>query len=292
MSDLDLTIPKFLKRKKGYVPTWTPITSVKKTVIAEPKPKQQKTVSVKDRMTAKARGIAGEIDYLYDNVVWNFETTTIPSSDEIFDILKKQEVSGPVADITADILETHLFELKEIPKDKELQEAYSAYGTKDLEKFVSFYEMAIGACRQFNENAKRQRVRKPRKRGRVVNAERKLRTFKHLAEYTDWQIASVNPENILRASEVWLYVTKYRELKVARAIDRGGLDIKGTTIINVDESKSVAKRLRQNVAQEIVKEITTVGKRKANNLFKTAKGSEPKATFRTNDNTLILAVFK
>jgi hypothetical protein len=131
MTDLDLTIPKFLKRKKGYVPTWTPIVSVKETMIAQPKPKQQKTVSVKDRMTAKARGIAGEIDYLYDNVVWNFETSTIPSSDEIFDILKKQEVSGPVADIAANILETHLFELKEIPKDKELQEAYSAYGTKD-----------------------------------------------------------------------------------------------------------------------------------------------------------------
>jgi hypothetical protein len=141
---------------------------VKETMIAQPKPKQQKTVSVKDRMTAKARGIAGEIDYLYDNVVWNFETSTIPSSDEIFDILKKQEVSGPVADIAANILETHLFELKEIPKDKELQEAYSAYGTKDLEKFVSFYEMAIGVCRQFNENTKRKKVRKPRKRGRVV----------------------------------------------------------------------------------------------------------------------------
>ena len=92
MTDLDLTIPKFLKRKKGYVPTWTPIVSVKETMIAQPKPKQQKTVSVKDRMTAKARGIAGEIDYLYDNVVWNFETSTIPSSDGIFDILKTRGV--------------------------------------------------------------------------------------------------------------------------------------------------------------------------------------------------------
>ena len=296
MTDIDLTIPKFLKRKKGYVPDWTPEEPKKNLIQESPKPKKAKrkkpTVSVQDRMVVKAHSIAGEIDYLFDNVVWQDTKTSMPETDDVYQILKKEDVSGAVAEMSAGILQEKLNELYEIPNDKQLQEGYSDYKKKDVKRFISFYKMAIDACKQFNENVKRKKVRKPRKRGRVMNAERKLRTFKHLPEYTEWQLASVNPENILRASEVWLYVTKYRELKVARALDRGGLDIKGTTIIGVDESKSAAKRLRANVAEEIVKEVATAGKRKANNLFVSAKGSEPKATFRTNDNTLILAVFK
>ena len=297
MTDIDLTIPKFLKRKKGYVPDWTPVEvekkefAVKKEEVKSESKKKQ-TISVQDRMVAKAHSIAGEIDYLFDNVVWGFDKTTMPEFDDVYKILKDNDVSGAVAELSANVLQTHLDELQDIPNDTQLQEAYSAYRKKDVKRFVSFYKMAIDACKQFNENEKRKKVRKPRKRGRVMNAERKLRTFQHLPEYKEWQLASVNPENILRASEVWLYNTKYRELKVARAMDRGGLDIKGTTIINVDESKSAAKRLRQNAAEAIVKEVATAGKRKANNVFKSAKGSEPKATFRTNANTLILAVFK
>ena len=296
MTNIDLTIPKFLIRKKNVDYSWTPPEQLKKEFgdsKKEPEPKKKRVIiSVQDRMIAKAHSVAGEIDYLFDNVVWCDAKSTVPESDDVYKILKDRDISGAVAELSAGVLQEHLDELHDIPNDKQLQEGYTDYKKKDLKRFIAFYEMAIDACKQFNENVKRKKVRKPRKRGKVMNAERKLRTFQHLPEYTDWQIASVNPENILRASEVWLYVTKYRELKVVRALDRAGLDIKGTTIINVDENRSAVKRLRQNAAQEIVKEITTAGKRKANNLFKTAKGSEPKATFRTNANTLILAVFK
>jgi len=297
MTNIDLTIPKFLKRKKGYVPKWEP-QEMPNTSLSMNKPKKEAkeqrkvVVSVQDRMKAKAYSIAGEIDYLFDNVVWQDDKSNPPEFDDVYKILVERETSGPVAELSAGVLQTRLEELQDIPNDKQLQEGYSSYKKKDLKRFSAFYEMAIDACKQFNENVKRKRVRKPRKRGKVMNAERKLRTFKYLPEYKDWQLASVNPENILRASEVWLYVTKYRELRVVRAKDRGGLDIKGCTILNVDEDKSVAKRLRQNAAQEIVKEITTAGIRKANNLLKTAKGSEPTMTFRSNANTLILAVFK
>jgi len=62
-------------------------------------------------------------------------------------------------------------------------------------------------------------------------------------------IKSINPIEIVGASELWIYNTKTRKLGFYAGLSPAGLSVKGTTILNYDEEASKVKTLRQPLKQ-------------------------------------------
>jgi hypothetical protein len=100
------------------------------------------------------------------------------------------------------------------------------------------------------------------------------------------RLASIDPVKVLEAQELWTYNWKTKTLSVMKAIDRGGLMIKGTTIINYAPQNSFAKTIGRKT-QETLDEVLTGGKVA---LRKIMEGAKPIKSTRINDSTVLLRV--
>ena len=95
------------------------------------------------------------------------------------------------------------------------------------------------------------------------------------------------PEDILTATELWVYNTKYRKLQVYKA-DFGSLGVKGTTIIGFSVKDSQSMTLRK--PEEFFKGLS-FGKRALNNAVKPIKTKPSTPNGRFNEDTILLGAF-
>ena len=131
------------------------------------------------------------------------------------------------------------------------------------------------------------KVRKPRK-PRAVSVEKKLKNLKYQKENNEFKIASINPEKIIGAQELWTFNTKYKIVTVLRALDRGGLQVKGTSIIGYDEATSMSKGTGRK-PEVVLDKLQNGGKivlKKLMGELKTDKALQ----YRINENTILMKV--
>ena len=170
--------------------------------------------------------------------------------------------------------------------DPQLKEGYARYGKKWIKARLEFVEKMISDLLRYSGNAKK--LRAPRKK-KPMSVEKKLKNFKYQKEFQEMKLASVSPESIVGAQELWAYNTKYKTLSVFRAIDRGGLEVKRSSIINFDESSTGTYRAGRQ-AEKIVQTVLSGGKiilRKATDGLKSATLQD-----RINENTILLRIIK
>lgn len=170
--------------------------------------------------------------------------------------------------------------------DPQIKEGYSSYSKKWLGARLDFVEKMMSDLLRYGQNTKK--LRAPRKK-KPQSVEKKLKNFKYQKEFQELKLASVAPEQIVGAQELWTYNTKYKTLTVFRAIDRGGLDIKRSSIVNFDE-KTTSTRRTGRQAEKIVQSILSGGKiilRKVMDDLKEAGLQD-----RINENTILLRVVK
>jgi hypothetical protein len=170
-------------------------------------------------------------------------------------------------------------------KDQQLKEAYKIYSKKQLKEFILFVNMLIEDSERYASNTKK--VRKPRK-PRTVSVEKRLKNFKYQKEDNTFKVASVDPEKILGAQELWTFNTKYKTLTVLRAMNREGLQIKGTSITNYDEQTSVTKRTGRK-PEYFVERVLKGGKIVLRKLMD-EMNKEASLAYRINENTILLKV--
>lgn len=170
--------------------------------------------------------------------------------------------------------------------DPQVKEAYASYGKKWVKARLEFVEKMISDLLRYSGNAKK--LRAPRKK-KPQSVEKKLKNFRYQKEFQEMKLASAPPEQIVGAQELWAYNTKYKTLTVFRALDRGGLDVKRTSIINYDEKTSGTYRTGRQ-AEKIVQSVLSGGKiilRKVTDDLKSATLAD-----RINENTILLRVIK
>jgi hypothetical protein len=131
------------------------------------------------------------------------------------------------------------------------------------------------------------KVRKPSK-PRTISMDKKLKNFKYQKENNDYKIASINPEKIIGAQELWTFNTKYKIVTVFRAIDRGGLQVKGTSIINYDEKTSISKGTGRK-PEIVLDKIQNSGKIVLRKLMEELKADKALQA-RINENTVLMKV--
>lgn len=132
------------------------------------------------------------------------------------------------------------------------------------------------------------RVMKPRKT-KEKPAGVLVKSLKYQIQDDSLDIRSVSPTSIIGATELYLYRTDTRKLQYFKSLDGNVLTVKGTTVMNYDESKSFQKNIRK---PEIVKEFVGKGKIDSRRIFKAIKATDAKVSGRTSDTTLIINALK
>jgi hypothetical protein len=234
-------------------------------------------ISIQDRIRDRTSDIIGDIEELIDKNEEGF----------LYEWLKSNEIPATYAPRIVAYYTPVLSELLEALEgaDKQLNEAYSHYNKNQLEERVLFFNTIIEDAERYADTTKK--IRKPRK-PRAVSVEKKLKNFKYQKEDNTYKIASINPEKIIGAQELWTFNTKYKLLTVFRAIDRGGLQVKGASIINYDENNSVTKRTGRK-PEVYVDKVLNSGKIVLRKLMDELK-LDASLAHRINENTILLKV--
>jgi hypothetical protein len=248
--------------------------------VKEENPKN--VISIQDRIKDRASFILGEIeglidDYIYNNVEFSLyewlQANSIPATYATSIVSK----FSPVLD---ELLETYEGNCEQ------LKEGYRHLKKTEIKKLIEFYNTLIEDAERYSSNTKKVRTaRKPR----TVSVEKKIKNLKYQKEDQTYKIASVSPERIIGAQELWTFNTKYKNITVFRAIDRGGLQIKGSSITNFDESSSITRSLGRKDPNEFVKRILEGGKLVLRKVLDDLKTEKPLA-YRINENTILLRV--
>lgn len=178
----------------------------------------------------------------------------------------------------------------------QLKEGYSHLKKSDIKKLTVAIEDLMTALDFVIESAKA--TRKPRK-AKPKSASKLVEKLKYLKADEKYKLASVAPEDIIGASELWVFNIKTRKLGkyVAQNIDPkgmgregSGLSVKGTTIIGYNETESIQKTIRK--PEEVLREFKAAGKVKLRKFLEEIKTTDIKLNGRINTDTIILKTVK
>jgi DNA gyrase/topoisomerase IV subunit A len=126
------------------------------------------------------------------------------------------------------------------------------------------------------------RAKKPTDKSKLVSK------MKYLKQDDKLKIVSVNPADIVGSQELWVFNTKTRKLGKYIAKEYSELSVKGTTVINFDENKSVQKTLRK--PEDQIKEFKSAGKVALRKFLDDIKAVDIKLNGRINEDTVLLKV--
>jgi hypothetical protein len=242
--------------------------------------------SVQDRLREASLRMTEEIE----DAIENFQTDPDqfePKAFKLLNLLKGKQAKAAHARIIRDLYKRDLSELQEAytSKDEQLKEAYSHLSKKNMKKIIDFYNDLVSACDMLGQEAKVNR--KPRAK-KAVSKDKLIANLKFKKTDDQLKLVSINPADIVGAKELWVFNVKTRKLGKYVAAEFSDLSIKGTTIINFDEAKSVQKTLRKPVEQ--LKAFKTAGKVQLRKFLDEINAVDIKLNGRVNEETVLLRV--
>lgn len=210
-----------------------------------------------------------------------------PKAFKLLNLLKGKQVKAAHARIIRDLYKSSLAELQEAyaGKDEQLKEGYSHISKKNLKKLVDFYNEITSTCEMLGQEAKMNR--KPRAK-KAVSKDKLIAKLKYKKTDEQLKMVSINPADIVGAKELWVFNIKTRKLGKYVAGDFSDLSIKGTTIINFDDTKSVQKTLRKPAEQ--LKAFKSSGKVQLRKFLDDINAVDIKLNGRVNEETLLLRI--
>jgi len=171
-------------------------------------------------------------------------------------------------------------------KDEDLKDAYAYMKPADYKRYDAFYTKLFDGIAQYGQvkrATKKAAVRKPPQKEKLVAK------LKYMKNDTTNKLVSISPVDIIGAQQLWVYNTKTRKIGKYVAEDQGGaLNVKGTTIIGYNESKSVQKTLRKPPEQ--LKKFMSANKIELRKFLEEIKATDIKLSGRINEDTILLKV--
>lgn len=258
------------------------LTEKKKPVAVITEPKN--VVSIQERLSDKISEIAGELEGSIDDYILSgFDKMPSPygimhgkakamHANRLIDIFKKRRMQFD------DALNT---------KDAQVKEAYSNFTKPQLKKMIAYCDQIITDCMKITGESIK--TRKPRKR-KVKSADQLVAKINYCKDFAELKLTSVAPKDIIGAMQLWVYNTKTRKLGCYHAEDAGGLSVKGSTLLNYNETKSVMKTLRK--PEQTLPEVMKGGKVFLRNVIDNIKAVASPMSGRINGDTILLKVVK
>ena len=243
--------------------------------------------SIQDRVREAAYKMTEEIEDAIDGFQTDPESFD-PKAFKMLNLLKGKEVKAAHARIIKTFYSRDLAELEELASgkgDEQLREAYSHRSKKQIKNLIAFYQEIMMACDMLAQEAKVNRA--PRKT-KAVPKEKLIAKLKFKKTDEPLKLVSINPVDIIGASELWIFNIKTRKLGKYVATEFNTLNVKGTTITNFDEFKSVQKTIRK--PEEKLKEFKAAGKVQLRKFLDDINATDTKMNGRINEETILLKV--
>jgi hypothetical protein len=234
-------------------------------------------VSIQERMRERQSEIIGDIEQLIDS----------EEQFSLYDWLKAKEIPATYCSAIIMHYSPWLQELIEASEnsDEQLKEAYRHLTKKQLKDRIVFMSKLLEDAEKYSNVTKKTRApRKPR----AVSVEKRLKHFRYQKEDNNFKIASINPEKIIGAQELWTFNTKYKVVTVFRAIDRGGLQINRSSITGYDEKTSFSKGTGRQ-PEKALDFLRNGGKIVLKKMMDGLKAHKP-LQVRINENTILMRV--
>jgi molecular chaperone GrpE (heat shock protein) len=256
---------------------------------ADPEPVEVATVedkpvykapTIQDRLNEKTSEIIGELEGHYDDAVRNVKTNFKP-----YDFLVANNVVQSQIAKYEELYANRASEL-ELARgrtEEQLVEGYKHYKAADFKRIIGWIDDLLAALEQYKS------VKKASKKARVKKApskEKLIAKLKYAKTDPVLKIVSINPAEIVGASEVWVFNIKTRKLGRYVAGSYQTLSVKGTSIVNFDEQKSVSKTLRK--PEVALKEFAKAGKVQLRKFLDDIKATETKMNGRINPDVVLL----
>ena len=257
--------------------------------------KQVYKPTIQDRLDEKVDEILGELEGRYDAVILN-DKKAAPDAYNLFKVEKLPQARiGQVVEFATLRKQELTQELAAVKAgDEQAKEGYAHMKPADWKRHIAWWDVLLQECdafAQLKKTTRKARVRKSPSKDKLVAK------LKFKKEDTDLKLVSVNPTDIVGASELWVYNTKTRKLGkyVALNVDPKGLDrsgtgltIKGTTIVGFKEDESVQKTLRKPAEQ--LSTFNKSGKIQLRKFMEGIRTTETKLNGRINADTMLLKV--
>ena len=171
--------------------------------------------------------------------------------------------------------------------DKDTKDGYSNISRRQQANLVKMF------CAFIVDIEKYTQFKKANRKPRVTKAKPpavQVARIKFKKEDTELGIKSVNPSEMVGASQVWVYNVKYKRLAAYRSDSVQGIQVKGSTLQNYDPDMSECRSIRRPEA--FLKVLLDASKVKLRKLLSdlTTKGYD--VTGRINDECIIVRVIK
>lgn len=239
-------------------------------------------ISIQDRIAEKISEIAGELEGAIDDyIISDFSKQPSPYA------IMQDKVKGIHATRLLELFKKRRAQYDEAMNtdDEQLIEAWSCFTKAQLKKLVTYCDNIITDLMKFLEASSQSR--KPRKR-KKKSPEQLVAKLNYQEAYAPSDLKSEDPKKIIGAQQLWVYNTKTKKLGVYQAEDASGLSIKGSTIINHSESKSITKTLRK--PDEIIPQVIKGGKVYLRNVLSELTTKESLLNGRINTDTILLKI--
>ena len=243
-----------------------------------------KTTTIQDKVNEKVNDIAGELDGTIDDYIKN-KFKKVPSPYAIMhNNLKPNQVNRIVEMFKK---ERAVYDEVLNTKDKDLIEGYSNFNKIQLKKLISYCDLIITDAIKIRDEAK------PAKKARTVKRktpEQLTSKLNYCQTNDDYNLKSVSPKDIIGATQLWVFNVKYKKLGIYNANDASGFSVKGSTLINYNETTSITKALRK--PNDVLGKVTSGGKLMLKNIMKEINTKESPLNGRINGETILLRIIK
>jgi len=223
----------------------------------------------------------------FDNKIDEFVESKFKDGFDSYAFLKSNSVKPLYAKRIAEIYTKELKEIKEVirGKDEQLNEGYSNFKPREIKKLHDFYQKMIDDSKLWEDHLKKSKA--PRKK-KVKSADQLIQRLKYMKNDAEFKLTSIEPTKLIGACEAWIFNAKTRRVDHYFSNDVDGISIKGSTLQNINEKTSIAKKIRKPL--EISKNIVMATSRGATKYFDAIKTKPIQSTGRLNAFSIILRV--
>ncbi len=241
--------------------------------------------TIADILKEKTSDFIAEIEGVIDQ--WG--TPEFPTGYSVYTELTKAEAANVTAKAVGEYYTPLYEELKELvtKKTDDLVEGYQHLSLKQQKEKMAFIKSIIDDAEKFQLGKKA--VRKPRA-AKKITADAQVKNVKYLPTSSEYKVTSVDPTQIVGATEVVLFNVKYKQLALLVANSAAGFTIKGTTIQDYDAERSFKKSLRKPHDQLPL--ISKATRARINVAFGEIKTVAKPVVGRINQDTIILKTYR
>ena len=240
-------------------------------------------INIQDRIREKADNAISELEWQIDELI----TSGFKANTQPYAVFHTLDIKDAQTKYIIEWAKSKRKEFDSIADDDDLKEGYSNFSKSEIKKLIAYFDQVILDCGRVSQT--KTKSRKIRKR-KQKTPEQLIAKMNYMPEFKELKLKSIVPTEIIGVMQLWIYNTKTRKLGVYQAEDAGGLSVKGSTITNFAESKSVQKKLRKPEA--ILPEVINGGKVFLRNVLNDIRAVESSLTGRINSDTILLRVMK